>query len=442
MSGLELEYEWMPGEGITAPELRQTMARLVIRINGAAVTEVSDGVTRALRDGVYVPLYSIAEWAMTNWFALMYESKGANREFSAQRHLLSCGAEGFALPRLSIVPEGDWVHFSWQGQAVPYTDLRFLASGEARLRRESVSDSLLAFIRATVLRLRDAPNGQRTLLEEEWESFSALDAEERAFCEAAGALGLDPFSTGPEQDTGIVSAAETLPDSLREEFFASALWHQIDENVAWVKEALDLVPSSGNGVALHPFRERIQPYLADVVPTAPWEVGYRCAREVRSELGNTVGRLRDEEFNTLGWESTPRINTQSKVFEAIASMDPDTRVGRFVTSGRHIHSQRFVFARTLFEYVTARAETFPRLVTRAETYTQKGSRAFAAELLAPAETLREHIAGDTVTLEEIEDLAEDLGVSSMVIAYQLKNHSIVDINQDWLTRPAASCVSP
>ncbi|MFP4500117.1 MAG: ImmA/IrrE family metallo-endopeptidase [Candidatus Hydrogenedentota bacterium] len=426
MSGLKFEFNWEAGEGVKTPELRQTMARLSILVNGAVVTRVHDGVAMTVRDAIHFPLYALAEWVLTHWYPLLHESESAGRRGMDERHLLCRGGEGFALPRLSLISEGEWIRLSWQEYAVPYSNLRFLDSGEARLPRKEVAETLLNLIRATVLRLKENHGEHATLLEEEWESFTALTGEERMFCEVAGALGLDPFSTDEAQDERIVDATRQLPDALQEEFFASASWEHLEQDLAWVRDSLDLINNPEISVVLSPFRERVQHGLKNRTTDAPWQVGYSCAREVRQELGVLNRPLESEDLDKLGWRISQSIPRPSHVFDAVATMTDEFYLGRFAVSGRYPHSRRFAFARAFFECLTA--QRFPRLVTRGATYTQKESRAFAAELLAPADTLRERITGDTVSLDEIADLAEDFSVSSMVIEHQITNHKIATVS--------------
>jgi Zn-dependent peptidase ImmA (M78 family) len=63
------------------------------------------------------------------------------------------------------------------------------------------------------------------------------------------------------------------------------------------------------------------------------------------------------------------------------------------------------------------------LVTAAYTDRQKVERAFAAELLAPAQGVAERLGNDgvAVTSEDIEAVAQHFDVSAMVIQHQVEN---------------------
>ena len=84
-------------------------------------------------------------------------------------------------------------------------------------------------------------------------------------------------------------------------------------------------------------------------------------------------------------------------------------------------SKRFILCRALSDYL---ALGHPSLVTRSVTEHQQRNRAFAAEFLAPAESIRERIGGDRVGEEDIEDLAQEFKVSDRVIRHQIQNHKL------------------
>ncbi len=67
------------------------------------------------------------------------------------------------------------------------------------------------------------------------------------------------------------------------------------------------------------------------------------------------------------------------------------------------------------------------MVTRAQSDRQKCSRAFAAELLAPAGAIRERVSRPGIASDDVDELAALFGVSSFVIQHQLENHRIASI---------------
>jgi Zn-dependent peptidase ImmA (M78 family) len=63
-------------------------------------------------------------------------------------------------------------------------------------------------------------------------------------------------------------------------------------------------------------------------------------------------------------------------------------------------------------------------MTVARTDRQQRNRAFAAELLAPADWLRERIGGTWVTSDDVDEWAAELGVSPDVVDRQIENHRL------------------
>jgi len=66
----------------------------------------------------------------------------------------------------------------------------------------------------------------------------------------------------------------------------------------------------------------------------------------------------------------------------------------------------------------------PLLLSSVPTRLQQQSRAFAAELLAPAELIRPRLVGDEVSQEQVGDLAAEFDVSPYVIEHQIQNHRL------------------
>ncbi len=78
----------------------------------------------------------------------------------------------------------------------------------------------------------------------------------------------------------------------------------------------------------------------------------------------------------------------------------------------------------LAEAITSQGDA---LVTKANTERQRCNRAFAAEFLAPAASLRARVDHPLVDDEQVDELAEEFGVYTQVIRHQIKNHKIAEL---------------
>ena len=67
------ETEWIEADGIRGSELSATWASLLIGVDDEIVTCVVDERARTVRNHIYVPLYVLAEWLVTNWWFLFHE---------------------------------------------------------------------------------------------------------------------------------------------------------------------------------------------------------------------------------------------------------------------------------------------------------------------------------------------------------------------------------
>ena len=171
--------------------------------------------------------------------------------------------------------------------------------------------------------------------------------------------------------------------------------------------------------------EKIDPHRT------PWEQGYQIARTLRHRLGlGDNPQSSDMALARAFWLPSVRcvsVNdpSASKLFEAMVDPADGERPG-FLTTKSRPEQVRFSFCRGLFEYLTAPG-TPSALVTVARTDRQKRNRAFAAEFLAPAAWIRERIDGTQVSPDEMDDWAQELGMSTLVVGHQIENHRLADV---------------
>ena len=135
MPKLHFEFDWVDAEGVRGPELSATWASLRIAAGDSVITRVLDSRAKTVvRDFVYVPLYPLAEWLVTNWWFLANEFQNPNKQGDPEfhrRHSLSAGREGYAFPSLEVVSSGARTRLSWKRDAPQWTRVEFLDQGQA-----------------------------------------------------------------------------------------------------------------------------------------------------------------------------------------------------------------------------------------------------------------------------------------------------------------------
>jgi hypothetical protein len=425
MTELRFDLEWERVGGSRGDELAATWARLAIRVGTASITRVNDYRSRALRDHILIPLYPLAEWIAAHWWSLLYEVQAPGRDGYEYRHNLQYGREGFALPDLLIEPTGEHALIEWRALDLPDAQIGFPTSGACDLDLGVVRNTLADLIETVLARL-DQEGVGHTSLHEEWLAIQAADDAEADFCRAAGRLGQDPYALSDPAADAIVAAASRVPAQWQNDFFDIADAGLLTAQAALIEDARAHLQCSPVRIAAIPgLRQDISEVERE---RTPWNQGYRAARMVRQALGlgarplNSDGDLAD----ALGMPILPGANfpdpAARRLFDAMLE-GPDGEPAAFLTTKTRPEQVRFAFCRGWFECLTATGAP-SALMTVARTDRQKRNRAFAAEFLAPADWLRERIGGTWVTPDEVDEWAEELGVSADVVGRQIENHRL------------------
>jgi len=422
MPEFHIDLEWEESPHARAPELSATWARLAICVNEIWVTKVEDHRSRSVRNGIYVPLYPIAEWLVTNWWFLWHEWRVDRPD---ARHNLLAAREGFALPDLSFLPTETRMQLIWRPKsATEYGRVTFLTEGLPILPKDVVQREVRSLIEAVIQRLDDR-GITTTFLTQEWQAIltAEKDPAQKRFCEQAARLGYDPFSPESSVASYIEDLDNLLPETVIDDFCDAVTLNQIPAGVTAVREflrSLDEGQGAGRWIDLHK-----ELTISNGLP--PWQYGYRQAQRLRSRLGisgplnmDLVSSLR-EYFGSFQVDSFDAPDG----IEAIAASS-SMQAPRLGLPNRLLRSEsrRFVLCRALSDSL---ALGEPALVTRTQTEHQQRNRAFAAEFLAPADSIRERLGTDRLSEDDLDDLAQEFEVSGFVIRHQIENHKLATI---------------
>ena len=444
MPGLRFKTDWVDADGIRGPELAATWASLEIRVEDSIVTRVLDTRARTVRDFVYVPLYPFAEWMAANWWFLMHEIDSPAKEGDPgfrRRHAIGGDREGYAFPELRMVPHGGGTFLSWERDRSPWTSIEFLARGEAWLDSGEVRAACADFIDRVIRRLLTL-GVEGTLPQEEWSAIQAADTDEIEFCSTAARLGWDPYDVDDRQRSLVMELPGKLGGAALEEATAVFSAQNLMQECSAVAGALGLAKAKG----LH--WERLgsidrEMLLAEPAraPT-PWAAGYRLAQELRRNLDlgaaplPSMARIAEaigEEPALLAGVTAPVDLSEAALVDGVITRDDDRHPAFAFREFSGGETQRFHFCRALAEALASPdTET---LLTRAFSERQQRNRAFAAEFLAPSSGLRQRVSRPVVDGDDIDELAAAFGVSSWVIAHQIRNHRVAEVRD---TGPAAS----
>jgi hypothetical protein len=436
-----IRMDWEPSPGIADPVLALTWARFEILLDEHPATQLLDGRSSSVRPAIYGSLFPVAEWIVENWWFLLHEPARCaqipgGRALAARtpdlrpwirRHDLLAGAEGSSVPDMLIFRDGACVVVQWAPDSEEFDGRggRFIGTGHARLSPESVTAGLENFVEAILARLVVRDDDDTRRLREHWAAILDSRRTEADLCAWSASLGLDPYDTGELSDDMIAlleGRISALKSPLRNDLLEASSPARLADHVGWIEQAIGEAYQREDRAIHFPVKGGEGAHSAH-------EQGYARARSARQQLlGIREDARLGEDFEqrlakTLGWSAQ-----QDLIARPGPSREIQALVGPMSIVGPELspRANRFRLGRALHHWLFGSVERSPRLLTEAHTWDQKSSRAFAAELLAPAEALRQRVAG-TISAEEVSDLADEFMVNPLVIEHQLVNHAIAAV---------------
>lgn len=436
---LSIDCEWIDQPVATDPLERRTWARIQINAKGRTATRLWDRDAVAERQSIYIPAFPLARWIAANWWALLYEpARGENipaidrtadpaQRAWLRRHCLRFADSGLLLPRMALHGDGQGVVLEWfadDPDVFPHMPGQFVGADRVHLPVDEVESALREFLARVIDRVIGLVGDEAGQFRSNWKAIAEADPDEAAFCRSAGKIGLDPYclsdwpadlvellEAGLGSDPGQPLAADFLEAAEPET--AVQLWNWVDDTQARFDLQKSPTPTSLGAASFD----------------NPVTSGYQLARNLRDAMGASestalksvsdaaatlkIGGLTFESHNHL---TSPRVQAAvgwRRGQEPVVAGPPPTRESQ----------RRFLEARALYQAAFA-CGTGPRLVTNATTSSQRATRAFAAELLAPQAGLVarfDRVAWARDPDDLLEKLADHYAVSTMLVHHQLVN---------------------
>ena len=403
---MRFSVEWIDGGLNRAAEERATLCKLGIYLQGQNACRFIDSVSNQETGSLVVPAVHLAEGLATDWWIIF---GGRDRDHGIRRY-----RTGFVLPDLSFRADGST--FEVTNKAC-HSD-----NGRETLPRVAAESELSRFIQEVVDRL--AGEGVRNSeVAACWSRVveSRNDPDERAFCEAAGALGLDPYAISDDDACFIEQANDIFSEEPLIEFLAGI---RTEERSASVLERVRQMESRpGEAVSLPELGEvaiQVEGLTGHDQVDRPWAAGHRAARACRQAL-SLGSDHRFPSYATLARKLGAERFEPAQLVDGVRALrscpDGDVRI--------HLHDHgraerlNFAFARAVGDAVCFR--NTPRSVVndlhRAER--QATGRAFAAEFLAPVES----VVGMREDGRGVEDIAAEFGVPPYVIVNHIRSQA-------------------
>ncbi|MCY4214205.1 MAG: ImmA/IrrE family metallo-endopeptidase [Gammaproteobacteria bacterium] len=420
---MRFSLEWQDDAPNASAEERATVADLQVFVDEVNVCEHLVGQASGVRQPsgeATVSAYPIAEALAFEWWRLFGRRDDEFRLFNHR-----CG---YALPDLRISHDGE--RFTVVSKAREYANppVFFYRGASQLLSKDQAESAIVGLISQAMERLR-ASGVPQSALALRWERVRASigDANERAFCEAAGAMNLDPYALSDEAADFIERAGALLKGDALLEFLsglplAGARASRLNDLLNWMA-GCETRPRYKSRLPLaEDLRQNssVPKELAGAEP--PWARGYRCARRVRDALNAGPG----ERFRSVSALArrldAPNFSPAAPVSGVRAVLQFDQGDVRVHLGGGHQARHRPESALFAFGRAVGDAIGNPPVVRSVvndlhDASRQALGRAFAAEFLAPVEeilSMRED-GKDTAFV------AEEFGVSEEVVERQLQN---------------------
>lgn len=403
--------------------LDSSLARFEIKAGDASLTSflTDDGLKNT---HLTVPTYYLVEWLAQNWWSFLYEPRkddrsDADSEFRS-RHWLGIPRNGFALPDLMFVPSGDTMEAITRQSYLRFAHLSFTEATNTIVRTKDVRDQFGNFIE-TVLAHMSEQGVRDSDAHKAWKKVVDTSSDEELYCRLIGSMGLSPYVEHPAIDEALEGIADQVSGSVLADLCdASTLssFARAAEFTKRISEALD----KSSSIELEPVLKTKKP--EDNVRQA-YEWGYIAASEARRALGIPHDKPdgRREFFSKLGFDpntSSDLGNPVSSIFPIQAAVSRAQKTMKLALSSGT--DKEFSAARASFLAWTSN-DNCSRLVTTARTREQRASRAFGAELLAPAEFLKKRLGKELdVSPFTLDKVSDEIGVASTIVRLQARNN--------------------
>ena len=405
--------EWQEDAVNAAPEERATVANLRLCLNGQNVTKHM--LNDHIGDYVTVALYGLAAGLTHDWWSIF----GARDwEVSLRKY-----RTGYLLPDIRLQFDGAVFEVSAHQFVYVDPDLRFWG-GTSEVLSRADGEAWLTDLIGTILARLEAKGVGETSAALRWQRIqSSMLSTEREFCEAAGALGLDPYHIADDAADFIERAQQTFERETLVEFVSGS--ENVDHNrlIDWVDRMMRRRGFNYRLANLRPLVDGIAKEVSADPGRQAWAMGYRCARALRKSL-DLKQHYRFGSFQDLArLLGAPKNYNLAPKVDGISARRRETAHGIAVHIRNHGDSESakathlFTLARAIGDaacFPQAEAAPINRL---RNAYRQAAGRAFAAEFLAPIDEI--HAMKEDERDEY--SIANEFGVSPTVIEHQVEN---------------------
>ena len=408
--------EWIENGPNVSLQERSTLCDLQIFVGTGNACTWEDLETGKIFHHLALPAVHLAEGISCDWWSI----------FGARDHWQSIFRHrtGFALPDLRFSFDGSVFFASAKRLTYQNPLVRFAQEPFEAMTRQEAEQALSDFVRQVVEKLQESGITD-TEVATCWSRVeqSMKDPEEVEFCEAAGALGADPYSIDDEDALFIEEAGKLFSGEELIEFIAKFRLGR--KNLVTRDVALEAI----RNVETKQHETSRLPELLDATQQirlatqrrkgeGVWAASYRAARAFREAMGideSVIGQSPSTVAAKLGSNNFQQVESLAGVDAVVSRAGNDMYVYLGKLSGPP--AENFAFARAIGSAVCFPDVQLSVVNELQGAERQAAGRAFAAEFLAPVDAIMDmHSDGF-----DIDDISKTFNVSPMVIALQMEN---------------------
>ena len=413
---MRFSAEWIENGPNASIQEKSTLCDLQILIGNGNACTWEDLDTGQVYHHLTLPAVHLAEGISSEWWSI----------FGARDHSQSIlkHRTGFALPDLRFSFDGSVFFASGRKLTSKNPHVKFPQEPFETLTRPQAEQALSSFIQQVMERtqkkgIRDTEVA--TCWSRVKESMS--DPEETGFCEAAGALGADPYAIDGSDASFIEEAGSLFSGEELIEFLAKyriGRQNAVPREIALrtIREVNAKQPETARLPDLPAAIEQVSKMAERRDEEQAWAPAYRAARALRDMMGmkqEATGQSPAVAAAKLGNKSFRSTEGLAGADAAVSRTGEDVYV--YLSNLNGGYEENFAFARAIGSAVCFPEARLSVVNELRHAERQNAGRAFAAEFLAPAETVMS-MHSDGV---HINDISRTFNVSPVVIGLQMEN---------------------
>ena len=358
-------------------------------------------------DGPLVPAYHAAEWMASNYWRLCYEpglpfgipdikpvvDVDDELDWLATHHMSGIG-NGYIWPNGHIVSDGQHVVIRTTKTKSPHSMFKYSFSGGIAVPLEEFQKAVDRFVEDTIGRL-DGAGLRESDLHGTWsEVVEEIRSDDMSLYRRFEAImGFDPDEGDRALVEGMIEGVRMVGEGTAAELarhnrtlsLAGLMARRPDTigDLLEVADRIGLDSSPGDSARLR----KSDPALGCYGRKPAWEIGGLAARSIRKQAGLNGGPVSNKKLAEMADVSPDRLynGDNTPVSLSFSAVNDNSGSEKVVLKPAGERAVRFALARIIGDRALEAGQTGLHLAADTKAYRQKAQRAFAAELLCPAE---------------------------------------------------------